>query len=131
MTTNHTTKTDESIHDTQSLDGTETTLASLTVPTDELWYVDGVYVATDGSGDAAGVELAVAIGDSTTLDGMEPTIDRAGRAASVGFDTTRTDGGVAEVDSYASEGEEVRLVETYEDGSTGEYNYSLQIRGVL
>lgn len=46
-------------------------------------------------------------------------------------DTTRSDGGVATVDAYASAGEEVRLVESYEDGSTGGYHYSLQIRRVL
>jgi|GEM_PF-3154233 len=131
MPTYDTTTADESIHDRQPLDGTTGTLASLTVPDGELWYVEGVHVATDGSGDAGGIELAVAVGDGATLDGMTPTIDRAGRGASVGVDTTRADGGSATVDAYASAGEEIRLVEAYEQGSTGGYHYSLQVRRVV
>lgn len=131
MPTYDSTQTDESIHGRQTLDGTEDTVASLTVPSGELWYVDGAYVATDGSGDASGVELSVAIADSTTLDAMDPLLDRAARGGSVGVDTTRSDGGVAEVDAYASAGEEIRLIESHEAGSTGGYHYSLQVRRVV
>ena len=129
MTTSDT-ESDESIHDRQSLDGTENTLESITVPDDELWHVEGAYITTDGSGDASGIEVAVAVADETTLDAMDLP-DRAGRGASVGVDTTIPDGGFAEIDAHASGGEEIRLVETYEDGSTGGYHYSLQLRRVL
>ncbi|MFC7140926.1 hypothetical protein ACFQMA_13965 [Halosimplex aquaticum] len=131
MPTYDTTTADESIHDRQPLDGATTTLASLTVPAGELWYVDGVYVTADGSGDASGVEVSVGVGDGATLDGIAPSIDRAGRGSSVGVDTTRPDGGAATVDAYASAGEEIRVVESYEQGSTGGYHYSVQVRRVV
>lgn len=131
MPTYDTTTSDESKQARQSLDGSTTTLESITVPSGELWWVDGLYVATDGSGDAAGIDLAVAVGDTTTLDSMMPTIDRAGRGALVGVDTTISDGGVAEVGAYASASEEIRAVEAHEAGSTGGYHYSLQLRRVV
>jgi hypothetical protein len=131
MATYDSTTTDESAHGRQSLDGSDSTLVSTTVPTGELWYVEGVYVTTDGSGDDSGLQVVAAIADSTTLDNAEPVLDRGGRGGTAGVDTTIADGAFAEVDAYASAGEEVRVNEVNESGSTGGYHYGLQARNVL
>lgn len=131
MPTHDTTIADESVQGRQTLNGTDDTLASLTVPDGELWYVDDLHVATDGSGDDSGVGVAVGVADAATLDGMESVVGRAGRGDSLGVDTTVADGATAVVDAYATGGEEVRVVEAHEGGSTGGYHYSLQVRKVL
>lgn len=131
MPTHDTTKSDESIANRQTLNGTDDTLVSVTVPDGEIWYVEGVHVAADGSGDTSGVSIDAGVADAATLDNMMPTVGRAGRGDSVGVDTTVNDGASADVDAYASAGEEIRVVETHEDGSEGGYHYSVQLRRVL
>ncbi|WP_135851309.1 hypothetical protein [Halorussus salinus] len=131
MPTHDTTKSDESIANRHSLNGTDDTLVSVTVPDGEIWYVEGVHVTADGSGDTSGISIDAGIADAATLDNMMPTVGRAGRGDSIGVDTTVNDGASADVDAYASAGEEVRVVEAHEDGSTGGYHYSVQMRRVL
>lgn len=131
MPTYDNTKNDESITGRQTLNGTDDTLVSVTVPSGEIWYVEGVHVTADGSGDSSGISIDVGVADSTTLDNMMPTVGRAGRGDSVGVDTTVNNGASADVDAYASAGEEIRAVEAHENGSSGGYHYSVQLRQVL
>lgn len=131
MPTYDTTKNDESITGRQTLNGTDDTLVSVTVPDGEVWYVEGVHVTTDGSGDTSGISIDAGVADATTLDNMMPTVGRAGRGDSVGVDPSVNDGSSADIDAYASAGEEIRVVEAHENVSTGGYHYSVQIRQIL
>jgi hypothetical protein len=130
MPTYDTTTADESTHARQPLNAEDDTLVSLTVPADELWYVDAVHLTADGTGDdTVGVQCAVA--DTTTLDALEPSLDRAGRGGQAGIDTAEAAGATIDIDAYATAGEELRVAEVSDAGTTGGYHYSVAVRRVL
>jgi len=124
------TANDESLHGTVQSDGTTGGFDSVTVPDDEVWYIDSLHLISDGSGSSASTVLNMKVGDMSVLNATDGTQMSGGRNVAVGVASDTIEAQESTIDAYAGGGEIIRVGKSV-DGDTGAtFSYTLTIRRI-
>lgn len=120
---------------TATIDGTDSEIYSQTVPTGELWYVDSIHCYSDGSGDDTSISAVAGVGPSQYFNALTTGSDydnNADRGGSANIDTSSAGSAAsAQIDTYASAGEDIRVSENADGGTTGSFYVTLIMRRIL
>jgi len=125
------TANDESLQGTFTSDGTVENVESVTVPADEVWFIDSVHIISDGTGSTGTMSVQFNVGDSTVLTTILGEAVTGGRCEVLNADSDSADSLGRGINAYAGSGETIRVDKRGDPNTGATFSYTVTIRRIV